>query len=67
MNKEQTAILERIAIALEYISEDLKALRDMAEEVNKPTDKEPSEAYVKLRASLKENQCFESLINTIIQ
>jgi hypothetical protein len=36
MNKEQTA-LERIAIALEYISEDLKALRDLAEEVNKKT------------------------------
>ena len=39
MNKEQTAILERIAIALEYISEDLKALRDMAEESNKPEKK----------------------------
>ena len=39
MNKEQTELLKRIAIALEYISEDLKALRDMAEESNKPKKK----------------------------
>lgn len=37
MNKEQTA-LERIATALEYISEDLKALRDLAEETNQKTN-----------------------------
>ena len=36
--RKQTA-LERIATALEYISEDLKALRDIAEEVNKPKKK----------------------------
>ncbi len=36
MNKEQTELLKRIAIALERISDDLGDLRDMAEESNKP-------------------------------
>lgn len=37
--KKDDDFLERIAIALEYISDDLKALRDMAEEVNQPRKK----------------------------
>ncbi len=36
MDKELIEALTRIAQALEYISEDLEALRDMAEETNKP-------------------------------
>ena len=36
MTKEQTKLLERIAIALERISDNLTDLTEMAEEANKP-------------------------------
>lgn len=39
-SRKDENFLERIAIALEYISDDLKALRDMAEKVNKPRKNE---------------------------